>query len=143
MRAPLTYDMAHQASLAALAAGWAHGAHLCAAVVNRSGVLVVLLCDDGVGPMGVETAQRKAYTAAVTGQSTRTFAAFAARPEMAVSPPHQVDPRLLAVPGGMPILVEDGEVIGAVGVGGAHGDIDEDAATSGVERIRPLLFPTG
>ncbi len=111
-------------------------------MVNRSGVLMVLLCDDGVGLVAVETAQRKAYTAAATGQSTRAFAAFTARPEMAVAPPQQVDSRLLAVPGGVPIVVEDDEVIGAIGVGGAHGDVDERAATFGVGQIHRLLFPS-
>ncbi|MPQ97424.1 heme-binding protein [Modestobacter sp. I12A-02628] len=142
MRAPLTFEMAHEAALAVLESGRRDAARLCVAVVDRSGGLVVLLCDDRVGPVAVETARRKAYTAAVTGQSTRAFAAFAARPEMAVAPPSQVDRRLLAVPGGLPILVEDDEVIGAVGVGGAHGDVDERAAASGIERIAPLLFPT-
>ena len=64
MREPLSYEIAHGAALAALEAGRAEGHSVCAVVVNRSGVTKVLLSDDGVGLLGVETARRKAYTSA-------------------------------------------------------------------------------
>jgi uncharacterized protein GlcG (DUF336 family) len=67
MREPLSYEIAHGAALAALEAGRAKGRKVCAVVVNRSGVTKVLLSDDGVGSLGVETARRKAYTSAVSG----------------------------------------------------------------------------
>ncbi|MBA2951209.1 GlcG/HbpS family heme-binding protein [Streptomyces himalayensis] len=139
MREPLTYAIAYGAAEAALEAARAEGARICVVVVNRSGVTKVLLSDDGVGPIGVETARRKAYTAAVTGIPTSTFAAFAASPAMAVAPVHLVDAHLLPVPGGVPITVDDGEVIGAVGVGGADGETDDRLASRALEGLKDLL----
>ncbi|MBA4863118.1 heme-binding protein [Streptomyces sp. PSKA54] len=139
MREPLTYAIAYGAAEAALEGARAEGARICVVVVNRSGVTKVLLSDDGVGPIGVETARRKAYTAAVTGIPTSTFAAFAASPAMAVAPVHLVDAHLLPVPGGVPITVDDGEVIGAVGVGGADGETDDRLASRALEGLKDLL----
>ncbi|MGW2048324.1 GlcG/HbpS family heme-binding protein [Streptomyces sp. NPDC001858] len=139
MREPLTYALAHGAAEAALEAARAEGLRICVVVVNRSGVTKVLLSDDGVGPIGVETARRKAYTAAVTGLPTAAFAGFAASPAMAVAPVHLVDAQLLPVPGGVPITVDDGEVIGALGVGGADGDTDDRLAVQALKTIAELL----
>ncbi|WP_425826312.1 GlcG/HbpS family heme-binding protein [Streptomyces fractus] len=138
MREPLSYDIARTAAEAALEAARAEGLRVSAAVVNRSGITKVVLTDDGVGPIGVETARRKAYTAAVTGVPTAEFAALAASPAMAAAPAHLTDPQLLPVIGGLPITVEDGEVIGAIGVGGADGDSDERCAARALEAVAHL-----
>lgn len=139
MREPLSYDIARRAAEAVLDAARAEGTRVCAVVVNRSGVTKVLLSDDGVGPIGIETARRKAYTAAVTGMPTAAFAAFAADPAMAVAPPHLVDGQLLPVPGGQPVVVDDGEVIGGIGVGGADGATDDRLAGEALKSIAALL----
>lgn len=139
MREPLSYDIARGAAEAVLEAARAEGARVCVVVVNRSGVTKVLLCDDGVGPIAVETARRKAYTAAVVGMPTAAFATFAADPVMRFSPPHLVDSQLLAVPGGQPVVVDDGEVIGGIGVGGADGDTDDRLASEALKSIAALL----
>ncbi|GCB43720.1 heme-binding protein [Streptomyces sp. NL15-2K] len=139
MREPLTYAIAHGAAEAALDAARAGGARICVVVVNRGGTTKVLLSDDGVGPIGVETARRKAYTAAVTGMPTAAFAEFAASPAMAVAPVHLVDAGLLPVPGGVPITVDDGEVIGGIGVGGADGATDDRLAVEALKSIAALL----
>ena len=139
MREALTCTIAYGAAEAALEAARAEGARICVVVVNRSGISKVLLSDDGVGPIGVETARRKAYTAAVTGMPTAAFAGFAASPAMAVVPVHLVDAQLLPVPGGVPITVDDGEVIGGIGVGGADGDTDDRLAVAALQNIAALL----
>ena len=139
MREPLAYAIAHGAAEAALEAARAEGVRICVVVVNRSGITKVLLSDDGVGPIGVETARRKAYTAAVTGMPTAAFADFAASPAMAVSPVHLVDADLLPVPGGVPVTVDDGEVIGGIGVGGAHGSIDARLGEQALKSIAELV----
>ncbi|MGW2330283.1 GlcG/HbpS family heme-binding protein [Streptomyces sp. NPDC001700] len=139
MREPLTYAIAHGAAEAALTAARAEGARICVVVVNRSGITKVLLGDDGVGPIGVETARRKAYTAAVTGMATSAFAALATDPAMAAAPPQLVDGNLLPVPGGQPVVVDDGEVIGGIGVGGADGATDDRLAVEALKSITGLL----
>jgi uncharacterized protein GlcG (DUF336 family) len=142
MSAPLTFEAARAAADAGLAAGRSEGLRLAVAVVDRGGMTRVLLADDGAGLMAVETARRKAYTAAVTGFPTATFAEFAASPAMAVAPPHLVDPNLLSAPGGAPVVVDESEVIGGIGVGGAggaDGDTDDRIAVTAAKSIAGLL----
>ncbi|MFJ3802513.1 heme-binding protein [Streptomyces sp. NPDC090088] len=132
MREPLSYGIAHRAAEAVLEAARAEGLRMCATVVNSSGVVKVLLQDDGAGPMGVETSRRKAYTAAVIHLSTTRFAEFA-------KDPHLIDSELLAIPGGHPITTDDGEVIGGIGVGGADGATDDRLAVQALKSIAALL----
>ncbi|MEU1185985.1 heme-binding protein, partial [Streptomyces sp. NPDC005820] len=112
---------------------------LAVAIVDRGGITRILLADDGVGPIGIETARRKAYTSAVTGFSTTAFAHFATSPQMAAAPPHLIDPHLLPAPGGQPITVDDTEIIGGIGIGGADGDTDDRIATLALKTITDLL----
>jgi len=139
MREPLSYAIAYGAALAALEAARTDGHRVCAVVVNRSGVTKVLLSDDGVGLLGVETARRKAYTSAVSGVPTAKFAAFAASPQMRAAPPHLVDANLLPVAGGVPIVTADGEVIGAIGVGGADDVTDDRIANQARDAVAGLV----
>ena len=139
MREPLSYDIAYGAALAALEAARTDGHRVCAVVVNRSGVTKVLLSDDGVGLLGVETARRKAYTSAVSGVPTAQFAAFAASDRMRAAPPHLLDPQLLPVAGGVPIVTADGEVIGAIGIGGADDVTDDRIANQARDAVAGLV----
>ncbi|MER6353460.1 heme-binding protein [Streptomyces sp. NPDC001634] len=132
MREPLSYDLAHRAAEAVLEAARADGIRACVTVVNSSGVVKVLLQDDGAGPMGVETSRRKAYTAALMHMPTAKFAEFA-------KDPHLIDSQLLAIPGGHPIVMDDGEVIGGIGVGGADGATDDRLAAQALKSIAALL----
>jgi uncharacterized protein GlcG (DUF336 family) len=85
------------------------------------------------GPMAVETARRKTYISAVSGFGTAAFAQFAAGPAMTVAPPHLIDPYLLPVPGGVPIVVDESEVMGA------DGETDDCIAVTAVKSIADLL----
>ncbi|MFH9551905.1 heme-binding protein [Streptomyces sp. NPDC017435] len=139
MREPLSYEIAHRAAEAVLAAARAEGARACVSVTNRSGITKVILADDGAGKIAVETSRLKAYTSAVMGVSTADFAKFAAEPVLQACPPHLVDSQLHPVPGGYPIVTDDGEVIGGIGVGGAHGDVDARIVSEGLKSIAHLL----
>jgi glc operon protein GlcG len=139
MREPLTYEIASRAAEAALEAARAEGARISVTVVNRSGITKVVLADDGAGPIAVSTSRLKAYTAAVMGMTTADFAEAAASPIMAANPVHLVDPDLHPVPGGFPIVADDGEVIGGIGVGGAHGGVDARIASVALKSVADLL----
>jgi uncharacterized protein GlcG (DUF336 family) len=137
MPEPLTHEFAHAIAQAAIELGRSRGARVSVSVVNRSGITKTILSDDGVGPIGVETSRRKAYTAAVTGLPTSLFAQFAADPVLAAAgPPHLIDAQLLPVPGGLPIIL-DGEVIGGVGVGGGDGATDDAVAEQALKQVAP------
>ena len=58
---------------------------------------------------------------------------------MRLTPPHVIDSQLFPVPGGYPISMDDGEVIGAIGVAGAPGDADDRVAREALKSVAALL----
>lgn len=109
------------------------------AVVDRGGLLQVLLRDQLAGNFTPEVAVRKAQTAAGFRQSTLTLAAdLDRRAELRAL--HQVE-EVLMVGGGVPVYY-NGVVIGAVGVSGAPAPAaDDTCAVAGISAIEEdLLF---
>jgi uncharacterized protein GlcG (DUF336 family) len=105
------------------------------AVANRSGQLVVLLRSDEGGPHLIDSARRKAYTAA--SMNARTSKASKAIDERSGEPdPHLVYlNEVLIVGGGVPIHAGD-ELVGAIGCAGAPGSThDEECADAGIAAI--------
>jgi uncharacterized protein GlcG (DUF336 family) len=120
-----------------LAACRKSGYQVAVAVVDRSGVLQVLLRDRFAGPHTVSTARRKAYTAASFKTGTRDLANFA-KPGREQYGVHFVDEALLI--GGGLIIEAAGALIGGIGVSGAPGgEADEACAKAGLEKIQDAL----
>ncbi|HEX7127630.1 MAG TPA: heme-binding protein, partial [Thermodesulfobacteriota bacterium] len=133
----LPMALAQEAAAAAVAACSKEGYRVSAAVTDRAGNLRVLLRGDGAGPHTIDSASRKAYTAASLRESTSRYAEIAAGGPGAAGL-RDID-RLLLLGGGLPIEA-DGDVIGAIGVAGAPGaDRDEACARAGIDRIRDRL----
>jgi uncharacterized protein GlcG (DUF336 family) len=108
-----------------------------ATVVDRAGVVRAALRADRAGPHTLDSARRKAYTAASARNGTLAMMQAAADNPAARNLVH-IDGFLL-LGGGVPVRVGE-EVIGAVGVGGApSGQIDEECANAGIERARDRL----
>ncbi len=130
----LPLNLALEAANAALAQCQADGHRVSVAVVDRNGVTKVLLRDDGTGPHTVSSSTRKAYTSASLGRPTGELAAtVAANAELEGL--RQMDPQLLLLAGGLPIVVEE-TVVGGIGVGGAPGgQLDAACAQAGVDAI--------
>lgn len=130
----LPLDLAMQAAGAAVAQCEADGYRVSVAVVDRSGVVKVLLRADGTGPHTVSSSTRKAYTAASLGRSTAELAkTVAGNPE--VEGLRNMDPQILILAGGLPIQVND-VVVGGIGVGGAPGgNLDEACAQAGIDAL--------
>jgi uncharacterized protein GlcG (DUF336 family) len=130
----LPINLALDAASAALAQCQADGYRVSVAVVDRGGVLKVLLRDDGTGPHTVSSSTRKAYTSASLGRPTGELAAtVAGNPE--AEGLRQMDPQLLLLAGGLPIVAND-VVVGGIGVGGAPGgQFDEACAQAGIDAI--------
>jgi uncharacterized protein GlcG (DUF336 family) len=134
--APLPVLVAAKAAKAALAACVAQGLTVTVTITDREGIARVILMSDGAGPTGTITSRRKAYTAASLGISTAQLAKNIAELNIV---PSSVDPDLLALAGGFPIL-RHGAVIGAIGVGGAdRGNSDEECAQAGLDSIKSEL----
>ena len=130
----LPINLALEGASAALAQCQTDGYGVSVAIVDRSGVLKVLLRDDNTGPHTVSSSSRKAYTAASLGRSTSALADTVAG-NGALEGLRQMDPQLLILGGGLPIVVNDA-VVGGIGVGGAPGGhLDEACAQAGIDAI--------
>ncbi len=130
----LPLAMAREAAAEALAQCRRDGYRVSVAVVDRSGVLRVLLRDDGAGVHTVDSSRRKAYTAASMREPTMKFAALIARlPQLQGL--RDMNESILILGGGLPVRFGD-EVVGGIGVGGAPGaHLDEHCARAGLLRI--------
>ncbi len=134
--------LALEAAQAALEQCRAGGYLVSVAVVDRGGVLRVLLRDDGAGVHTVDSSRRKAYTATSLRAPTTHFAELIARkPELQGL--QDMNASILMLGGGLPIRFGS-EVVGGIGVGGAPGaHLDEDCARAGLLRIGAHPYAPG
>ncbi len=138
-RAPAT-ELALEAAHTAIAVCAANGFNVAVSVVDAAGGVRVLAVADGAGARLGMPATRKATAAVTFGVPTATLeeqvktdVALAARFEAESA-------TLYARAGGLPLIV-NGEVIGAIGVGGApDGMQDEHCAAQGLAAIQDRLM---
>ncbi|MER7668207.1 heme-binding protein [Kitasatospora sp. NPDC096128] len=94
------------------------------AVTDAGGHLRAFQRTDATPFLASEVAVDKAWTSAAFGFATHTWNDYVADPKVAPLAGH---PRLMAVGGGYPIL-EDGKLIGGVGISGGTAEQDQQAA---------------
>lgn len=111
------------------------GQKIGASVVDSAGVLKVLLAADGTSPRGVTSSTNKAVTALQFKKSTSALTEQI-KTDKALADTIAATPAYNARPGGILIQV-DGEIIGAIGVGG--GKTDEPCALAGLNKIQSRL----
>ena len=105
-----------------------------ASVVDRAGVLRAMLRADGAGPHTVDSSRKKAYTAVSLRRTTSELADMIAK-QPALQALREMNESILMVGGGLPIEIA-GEVVGAIGVGGAPGThLDDACAEAGLDAI--------
>ena len=103
------------------------------AVLNNSGVVLLLLKGDNVGPHNTEASRRKAYTSFSTKNASWDLMNNAAKSKDAQN--LNTLPELLLLGGGMPIFKE-GQLIGSIGIsGGGSGENDHNIAKRTVENL--------
>jgi uncharacterized protein GlcG (DUF336 family) len=130
----LTPETALKAAQAALKSCRERGFQATVAVVDRAGVVQVLLRDRFAGPHTTDMATAKAYTAASFRTNT-TALAEATQPGRAASGIRN-RPGVAAVGGGL-MIEAGGSLLGAIGVSGAPGAREDDAcAAAGIDAIR-------
>ena len=132
--ATLPLALASKAAAAAQEKCKQDGYRVTVAVVDRAGVLKVLMRGDGAGPHTTDSSFKKAYTAASLRRPTGEFAEMVAK-----TPPLQglrdINDKILILGGGLPIEI-GGETVGGIGVGGAPGGhLDEACAQIGLNSI--------
>ena len=130
----LPLSMATKALHAALEDCKKDGYRVSVSVVDRAGVLRAVGRADGAGPHTVESSRRKAYTASSLRRPTTELAELIAKvPTLQAL--RDMNPEILILGGGLPIEI-GGDVVGAIGVGGAPGaHLDDACAQAGLDAI--------
>jgi len=108
-------------------------------VVDDGGHLLAFARMDGARPASATTAQAKATSAATFRQETGPLPAKG-EPDTVLSLAIQATSggKVTPLKGGIPIVI-DGQVVGAVGVGGGTGDQDAEVAKAGVQALLDAL----
>jgi uncharacterized protein GlcG (DUF336 family) len=130
----LTPETALKAAQAALKKCRDSGYQATVAVVDRMGVVQVLLRDRFAGPHTTDMAVAKAYTAASFRTNTTALAEATqpGRPQSGI----RNRPGVAAVGGGL-MIEAGGSLLGAIGVSGAPGGREDDTcAAAGIAAIR-------
>jgi uncharacterized protein GlcG (DUF336 family) len=109
-----------------------------AVVVDRDGETIVAIRGDNAGPHTMENARRKAYTALSFRISTTEYAKRFADSNPVVHQHQQVTlPSVIAIPGGLPIKV-DNEIVGGIAASGSPG-VDEQCVQAGLDKAADQL----
>ncbi|SMF55835.1 Uncharacterized conserved protein GlcG, DUF336 family [Xaviernesmea oryzae] len=109
----------------------------CIAIVDEGCNLMAFVRMDGSRVLSIESATRKAMTAATTGQPTGTLPA-----DKAIALAEATGGRMTNLPGGLPLLV-DGQIVGGIGVGSGTSEQDLEIAKTAVAAFRQLVSNEG
>jgi uncharacterized protein GlcG (DUF336 family) len=131
-------DLALEAAQVALATCTANGYKTGVVVVDSAGILKVVLAADGASQRAVDSATGKTFTV-ITFKTPSSVIAKQVEADKELAARLAADPKQRPRAGAIPLLV-NGEVIGAIGVGGAPGgEKDEVCAAAGIEKVRNRL----
>ena len=131
---PLTLEKAQTIIAAALAKGGEMGFKpLSVAVLDAGGHVIAFARQDGSSNLRFKIAEGKAAGAVALGMGSRAiFERAQQQPFFVGALNGLMDGSMVPVPGGV-LVIENGEIIGGVGVTGDTSDNDEIAAIAGVE----------
>ena len=125
----LTYEGAAAILTAAVAKASDMRVPQCITVVDSGGQLITMARMDGAFALSIDTALRKAQTAACYGAPTGHIAE-GVDIKLAIA----TEGKRINLPGGLPIIV-DGHLIGGIGVGSGSGAQDLEVAKVGIAAL--------
>ncbi len=131
--APISLADAKKAGAAALAEAAKLGVPMVIAITDISGELIYFERMDGAIAGGVHVAQQKATTAAIYKRPTKVFEDAVAQGGIGLRF-LRLD-RVVPIEGGLPI-VQNGRLVGAIGVSGGTGVQDGIVGRAGVEAVK-------
>lgn len=133
----MSLALANQIATEAVAACAANGYNVAATVVDRAGTVRAVQRADNAGPHTLASSERKAWTSASSKSPTQAMMEGAQKNPAGANLVYL--PGVLLLGGGVPVK-SGGEVIGAVGVGGAPGgQLDEQCANAALDKVKDLL----
>ncbi len=133
----LSLGLAAELAEAALASCQEADFQIAVAVVDRFGVLQVLLRDRYAGPHTPDTARRKAWTAVSFRSDTQSLVSLTAADSPQAAARDIAGALMLG--GGVPIEAA-GSIVGGVGVSGAPGGVQDDrCARDGIDAVLDRL----
>jgi glc operon protein GlcG len=127
--AKLTFEGAQKLLAAAIAKAKEINQPQCICVVDSGGFLLTMARMDGAFGMSVETALRKAQTAASYGIPTGNIPA-----DLDIKLAIATEGKRVNLLGGLPVIV-DGHVVGGIGVGSGTGEQDREVAAAALGAI--------
>jgi uncharacterized protein GlcG (DUF336 family) len=130
----VTFEQAEKAIAAALNESKKIGTQMCIAVVDSGADLKAFVRMDDAWVGSVDIAIKKAKTACFFGMNTGQIGALSQPGGPLYGIEHSND-GLITFPGGVPIVDENGVLIGAIGVSGSSVENDHQVAKAGVEVI--------
>jgi uncharacterized protein GlcG (DUF336 family) len=104
------------------------------AIVDDGGHLIMFHRMNNARITSIDVAISKAFTAAASRRSTRSYADTSqpGGPAFGINISNQG--RFMVVPGGLPIFIKD-QIIGGVGCSSGHPDQDEAVAQAGIDAL--------
>jgi uncharacterized protein GlcG (DUF336 family) len=128
-------DAALTAALAAIKSCKHIDQKVAVSVVDSSGILKVVLAADGATPRGVQSSGNKARTALAFQMATSEIAEKS-KSDSTLADKLAADPNYNSRAGGV-LIIRKGQILGAVGVGGAKGsEKDESCAKVALAKIK-------
>ncbi len=130
----VTYEQAEQAIAAAIKEAEKIGTQMCIAVVDSGADLKAFTRMNGAWVGSIDIAIKKAKTACFFGMNTGQIGQLS-QPGNSLYGIEHSNGGLITFPGGIPIVDEDGILIGAIGVSGSSVENDHQVAKAGVDVI--------
>lgn len=127
----LTGEMAGRMVQAAFSQAEADGLFVTVTVVDRSGQTLAVQRHHNAGVHTVRASYKKAYTACSQKRDTAEIAK-GVKDGTIPEDVRFLDENILIMDGGIPVFIK-GQVVGGIGVGGAHGNEDVRIARAGLK----------
>jgi uncharacterized protein GlcG (DUF336 family) len=127
MPAPISLEDAQRMVAAALAESRGRNVKTAISVVDARGDMIIACRMDGARSYYPDVAYGKAIGAALWGDLSRNLSARSGNNSVQIRVNALNGGRIVFAPGAVPLL-RDGEVVGALGVGGSGGESDEEIA---------------